>query len=137
MKSSRLVFSSLVASFFLAGGCNLNASAQSSNDWVEQALGNYQSRILSAGILVSGTTEFRKTREGSLEGSYTMNEEGEVVSGKLSQCQAIQVRVMRCIWNDKYGTGNFEGTFSENFSIFNGYWGEESLEPIFRWSGSR
>jgi hypothetical protein len=137
VKSSRLVFSSLVASFFLAGVCNLNASAQSSSDWLEQALGNYQSRILSGGILVSGTTEFRKTRTGSLEGSYTMDEQGEVVPGTLSQCQAMQVRMMRCVWNDKYGTGNLEVTFSENFSSFNGYWGEESSESVFRWSGSR
>ena len=137
MKSSRLVFSSLVTFFFLAGVYNLNASAQSSRDWVDQALGNYQSRILSAGNLVSGRTEFRKTREGFLEGSYTMDEQREVVPGTLSQCKAMQVRVMRCVWNDKYGTGNLEVTFSENFSGFNGYWGEGSLEPVFRWSGSR
>lgn len=137
MKSSRLFFSSLVASFSLTAVCSLNASAQSSSDWVDQALGNYQSRILSAGGLVSGTTEFRKTREDSLEGSYSMDEQGKVVFGTLSQCQVMQVRVMRCIWNDKYGTGNLEVTFSENFSSFNGYWGEQSSEPVFRWSGSR
>ncbi|NMF57221.1 hypothetical protein [Pseudanabaena yagii] len=137
MKSSRLFFSSLVASFSLTIVCSLNASAQSSSDWVDQALGNYQSRILSAGSLVSGTTEFRKTREDSLEGSYTMDEQGKVVFGTLSQCQVMQVRVMRCVWNDKYGTGNLEVTFSENFSSFNGYWGEIGSEPVFRWSGSR
>jgi hypothetical protein len=124
VKSSRLFFSSLVASFSLTIVCSLNASAQSSSDWVDQALGNYQSRILSAGSLVSGTTEFRKTREDSLEGSYTMDEQGKVL-------------VMRCVWNDKYGTGNLEVTFSENFSSFNGYWGEIGSEPVFRWSGSR
>jgi hypothetical protein len=137
VKSSRLFFSSLVASFSLTIVCSLNASAQSSSDWVDQALGNYQSRILSAGSLVSGTTEFRKTREDSLEGSYTMDEQGKVVFGTLSQCQVMQVLVMRCVWNDKYGTGNLEVTFSENFSSFNGYWGEIGSEPVFRWSGSR
>ncbi|WP_286396036.1 hypothetical protein [Pseudanabaena mucicola] len=137
MKSSRLFFSSLVASFSLTIVCSLNASAQSSSDWVDQALGNYQSRILSAGSLVSGTTEFRKTREDSLEGSYAMDEQGKVVFGTLSQCQVMQVLVMRCVWNDKYGTGNLEVTFSENFSSFNGYWGEIGSEPVFRWSGSR
>lgn len=66
-----------------------------------------------------------------------MNERGEVLSGRLSRCQAVQVRVMRCVWNDKYGTGNLEVTFFEDFSSFNGYWGEENSEPVFRWSGSR
>ena len=138
MKNSRrLVFSSLATSFVLTGLCNLNASAQSSTSWVEQSIGNYRSQIWNADNLVSGTTEFRKTGDGSLVGSYTINEQGGVVLGTLSQCQAMQVRVMRCLWNDKYGTGNLEVTFSENFSSFNGYWGDESSEPTFRWSGSR
>ncbi len=137
MKSSRLVFSSLATSLFLAGVCNLNTSAQSSTDWVKQALGNYQSQIWSAGSLVSGTTKFRETSDGSLEGSYTMSEQGEVVSGTLSQCQAMQVRVVRCVWNDRYGTGNLKVTFSENSSSFDGYWGTESSELTLPWSGSR
>jgi hypothetical protein len=137
MKSSRLVFSSLATSLLLAGVCHLNASAQSSTDWLEQALGNYQSQIWSADSLVSGTTEFRKTSDGSIEGSYMMNEQEEVVPGTLSQCQTMQVRVMRCVWNDKYGIGNLEVTFSENFSSFDGYWGRESSEPASPWNGSR
>jgi len=113
------------------------ASAQSSDDWVEQALGNYQSQIWSGGSLVSGTTEFEETNDGVLEGSYTMNEAGEVVPGTLSQCKAVQVRIVRCVWNDEYGTGNLEVAFSEDFSSFDGYWGGEGSEPVFRWSGSR
>lgn len=137
MKKSRLVFSSLAAFLLLVGVCNLNASAQPSTDWLEQALKNYQSQIWSADSLVSGTTEFRKTSDGSIEGSYTMNEQEEVVPGTLSQCQTMQVRVMRCVWNDKYGTGSLKVTFSENFSSFDGYWGGENSESAFPWNGSR
>jgi hypothetical protein len=92
---------------------------------------------LNAGILASGKTEFRKNSNGSLVGIYTMNEEGEIVQGKLSKCRAIKIQVMRCIWNDKYGTGELEVTLSEDFSSFNGYWGVEISEPIYRWSGAR
>lgn len=137
MKGSRIVFSSLVASLFLTATCNLQVNAQSSGDWVKQALRSYQSQIWGGGNLLSGTTEFREAGDGSLEGSYTMNERGKSVPGTLSQCQTKQILVMRCRWNDKYGTGDLEITFSENFSSFNGYWGEESSEPAFRWSGSR
>jgi len=137
VKNSRLVFSSLATSLFLASTYHLSVTAQPAIDWIERALGNYQSQIWSAGSLVSGTTEFRKTSDGSLGGRYTMNEQGGVVPGTLSQCQAMQVRVMRCVWSDKYGTGNLEVTFSEDFSSFNGYWGEASSEPVFPWSGSR
>jgi hypothetical protein len=136
VKSSRLVITSLVVSL-LTSTSNLSANAQSSNNWVEQALGSYQSQILNAGILASGKTEFRKNSNGSLVGIYTMNEEGGIVQGKLSKCRAIKIQVMRCIWNDKYGTGELEVTFSEDFSSFNGYWGVEISEPIYRWSGAR
>jgi hypothetical protein len=136
MKSSRLVITSLVISL-LTSTSSLSANAQPSNNWVEQALGSYQSQILNAGILTSGKTEFRKNSNGSLGGIYTMNEEGEIVQGKLSKCQAKKIQVMRCIWNDKYGTGELEVIFSEDFSSFNGYWGEEFSEPVYRWSGSR
>jgi hypothetical protein len=37
VKSSRLVFSSLATSLFLAGVCNLNANAQSVTDWKVQS----------------------------------------------------------------------------------------------------
>jgi hypothetical protein len=137
VKGSRLAVNSLVVSLFLVGTFNLNSNSQPSSNWLRKAVGSYQSKIWSSGNLISGKTEFRKTNDSSLEGSYMMNEKEESVSGKLSQCQAIQLRVMRCAWNDKYGTGSLEITFSENFSTFNGYWGEGSSEPVFRWSGSR
>lgn len=66
-----------------------------------------------------------------------MNDKGESVLGTLTKCQATQVRVMRCVWNDKYGTGSLEVTFSKSFSSFNGYWGEGISKPTFQWSGSR
>jgi hypothetical protein len=138
VKTSRLVFSSFVAaSLIFTGTYNLNVSAQSSRSWVRQAFGSYQSQIWNGGSLVSGTTEFRKTSEGFLAGSYKMNVKGESVLGTLTKCQAKQVQVMRCVWNDKYGTGSLEVTFSESFSSFNGYWGEGISEPTFRWNGSR
>jgi hypothetical protein len=104
---------------------------------LKPALGSYQSQIWNAGSLLSGTTEFRENSDGFIEGSYTMNEQGTLVQGTLSQCQTTQVRTMNCVWNDKYGTGNLVVTVSENFSSFNGYWGEENSEPEFQWSGSR
>jgi len=138
MKGSRLFLSSLVTSLFLTGIYDQNASAQDSSNWVKKALGIYQSQIFSGNNLVSGTTEFSENSDGYLKGIYMMNDQGKSVLGKLSKCQATQVQVMRCVWNDKYGTGTLEVTFSEDFLSFNGYWGEEGRsEPVFWWSGSR
>jgi hypothetical protein len=137
MENTKLVFRFLVASFFSISMPSLNASAQTADDWVEKALGNYQSQIWSGGSPLSGITEFKKSSDGSLGGGYTMNEEQGTVPGTLSQCQVMQLRVMRCVWNDKYGTGNLEVTFSEDFASFNGYWGEGEPDSSLQWRGSR
>jgi hypothetical protein len=137
MKNSQLFFSLLVTSFFSINMPSLNASTQTVDDWVEKALGNYQSQIWSGGSLLSGITEFKKNSDGSLDGRYTMNEEQGTVPGGLSQCQAQQLRVLRCVWNDKYGTGNLEFTFSEDFASFNGYWGQGEPDSSLQWNGSR
>ncbi|MBD1912941.1 MULTISPECIES: hypothetical protein [unclassified Leptolyngbya] len=137
MKGTNYIANSLAASLVLTGLWSLNVNAQPSGSWMEQTLGRYEGQIWAAGDLLPATTEFREAEDGSLEGSYTMNELGEMVPGTLSQCEAVQVRVMHCVWNDVYGTGNLEVTFSEDFSSFNGYWGEENSKPEFPWNGSR
>ena len=137
MQRIRAALNTLSFSLLLVGIGNLNADAQPSETWVEPALGTYQSQIWSGGDLLLGTTEFSQTDSGSLEGSYTMNESGETVPGRLSQCEAVQLRVMRCVWNDIYGVGSLEVRFSEDFSQFSGYWGEGSQKPEFAWNGSR
>lgn len=137
MQPSQLVFGALTAALLLNGTAHLHANAQTSDNWIKQAMGRYQSQIWSGGDLLTGTTEFRQARDGAIEGRYTMNEQGKLTPGTLSQCQTIEVRVLRCAWNDKYGTGSLEVTFSEDFSGFNGYWGEQNEEPAFRWDGSR
>ncbi|MEC4803320.1 MAG: hypothetical protein SAJ12_01340 [Jaaginema sp. PMC 1079.18] len=115
----------------------LKANAQTTNDWVDGALGRYSSQIFNAGMLSSGTTEFQESWDGSLGGNYTMREGGQIVSGTLSECVATKVQVMRCLWKDRYGEGYLEVTFTEDFTNFNGYWGTLDSEPLFRWSGSR
>ncbi len=141
LKRSRLLFSSFVTAIAITSLGNLNAQAQSkvpsSETWMAQALGSYKSQIWSAGVLLPGTTTFSQASDGSLAGSYTMNELGKLVPGTLNQCRVMRARVTRCIWTDKYGTGTLEVTFSESFSSFNGYWGVDSAKPEFRWNGAR
>jgi hypothetical protein len=136
MKARSIIFASLTTAI-VSGLGHLQADAQPSDAWVEESLGVYQSQIWSGGGVLSGTTEFQATEDGAVAGSYTMNEFGTVVPGTLSECEAIQPRVMRCIWNDEYGTGIFEATFSEDFSSFDGYWGADNSKPEFLWRGSR
>ncbi|NEO83589.1 MAG: hypothetical protein F6J87_04915 [Spirulina sp. SIO3F2] len=113
------------------------AKAEFSANWELQILGVYQSEIWGAGEFLSGITEFQRNEAGVVEGRYTMNEQGEVVPGSLSQCQSLEPLVMHCIWQDRYGTGDLELSFSEDFSRFEGYWGDGNTQPEFPWLGSR
>lgn len=137
MKRSRWMLSSVSAFLLLTTTHTTEADAQSSEAWMNQVLGSYQSQIMGADELLDGVTKFRQTDDGTLAGYYTMNEQGVIVPGALSQCQAVQTRVMRCIWNDKYGTGDLEVSFSEDFSKFEGRWGDKGSEPTYEWNGAR
>lgn len=145
LNRSRLLSSSFVTAIAITGLGHLHAQAQStipssdpsSETWIVQALGSYESQIWSASMLLPGTTTFSQASDGSLAGRYTMNELGKTVPGTLSQCRVMRARVARCIWTDKYGTGTLEVTFNKGFSSFDGYWGSASSKPEFRWSGSR
>jgi hypothetical protein len=99
--------------------------------------GSYQSQIWSGGSFVSGTTEFVTARDGSVSGRYTLNEATGAVAGTLSQCKPLTSRAMQCVWSDRYGTGNLEMTFSENFTNFVGYWGTNRSKPEYVWVGAR
>jgi hypothetical protein len=99
--------------------------------------GSYQSQIWSGGSFNSGTTEFVTARDGSVSGRYTMNEPTGAATGTLSQCKPMKSRVMQCVWIDRYGTGNLEMTFSENFTSFVGYWGTDRSKPEYVWVGAR
>jgi hypothetical protein len=112
-------------------------TAPARNPIATKIFGSYQSQIWSGGSFISGTTEFVTARDGSIGGKYTMNEPTGANSGTLSQCKSLRSRVMRCVWIDRYGTGNLEMTFSENFTNFVGYWGTDRSKPEYVWVGAR
>lgn len=118
---------------------DLNVNAQSSKDWKDKVLGSYQSKIENGDVMASGVTQFNRNKDSSIGGNYSMNENDEIVRGTLSQCQAVKgkTRVMNCKWNDRYGNGNLQITFSQNFSSFKGYWGENNSNLKYHWSGLR
>lgn len=134
MQKSKLFFTSLVASVLLAGSHGLEVKAESADDWLSQAVGSYPGQIWSAGTLIPAETEFLLDHDNSLIASYRMQGQG---LGVLSQCRAVKMLVARCIWNDRYGSGDLEVTFSENFSSFKGYWTPKGLTEKLPWNGKR
>ena len=71
-----------------------------------------------------GMTEFYLTAEQNIEARYIF-QDGDVESnGLLNNCD-LTVLVLRCIWNDEYGTGDFVVEFKSDFSSFSGRWFDE------------
>lgn len=137
MKIVESFLGSLATSLILTSTYSLRVEAQSPNRWFREVVGSYQSQIWSGDSVVPGTTEFILTDTNSLIGSYELEDQGSSALGVLSQCQEVQTRTIRCSWNDKYGSGDFEVTFSEDFSSFNGHWSPEGIKERFTWNGSR
>lgn len=128
---------SLAVACCVIGTTSLATQAQPTDDWTVQAVGSYESRIWTGGNIIPATTEFIQSTDGSLRGRYILFEPGKSVPGVLSDCQAVAVEMLRCGWQDQYGTGVLEVSFSGDFSQFNGFWGTDNEEPWLRWSGSR
>ncbi|AFZ37940.1 hypothetical protein Sta7437_4476 [Stanieria cyanosphaera PCC 7437] len=137
LKTSKYIFGTVVSLSLMVITYSIVTKAESQNNWLKKATGNYQSFIWNAGTLTRGTTEFNLVARNELIGSYTMREKHSTVSGALSECQSIKIGLISCRWNDKYGTGNLTIVFSKDFSNFNGYWNLENSQQKFPWRGSR
>jgi hypothetical protein len=134
VQNSKLFFTSLATSLLLVSFHSLEAKAESTDNWLGQAVGNYPGKIWSGDGLIPGETEFLLNDDKSLIGSYSMQGQG---LGVLSQCRAVRMLVARCIWHDRYGSGDLEVTFSENFSSFKGFWMPKGLTEKLPWNGKR
>lgn len=131
------LMASALTTLLFAGATTVETSEQAAPAWFSRVTGRYQSQIYNQNDLTTGTTEFSRDKTGALVGNYFMDEAGVLVPGRLSQCQAVQVQVLRCRWFDKYGTGTLEVTFTEDFTSFTGLWGDQEAPPEHVWNGQR
>ncbi len=134
MQNPKLFFSSLATALLLASSYGLEAKAESNDNWLSQVRGSYSGKIWSGGALVPVETEFIMNNDTSLIGSYSIKEQG---LGVLSRCQAVKTFVVRCFWDDRYGSGDYEVTFTKDFSGFKGYWSPKGLTEKLPWDGTR
>ena len=70
-----------------------------------------------------GVTEFYLTADQEIEAKYIFEDEsqGGQATGILNDCNFSSL-VLRCIWNDPYGKGDFIAKFNLDFSSFSGLW---------------
>ena len=137
MRTSNILLGSLTLLFCLIGVNSSQVQSQSTYNWLSQVVGSYKGQISSGGNLVSATTEFILSDTGALIGSYGMSEASGLTLGTLTQCRALEMRLVRCIWHDRYGTGDLEISFSDTFNSFNGTWGTPNATERSPWKGSK
>ena len=75
-----------------------------------------------------GTTTFFYTTDQKIVGKYIFVDGlSEEDKGTLNNCDLSEL-VLRCIWKDEWGTGDFLIEFEADFSSFSGQWFDDISE---------
>lgn len=127
-----------------AAACALGSAVCSAQDSVaapeptDLPCGEYHGEIWSDGMYPSVTEFFGETR-GGLDGVYRFEYGDDVEEGVLRGCKRRKAQAFRCVWKDRWGSGQLDLEFSEDFSAFSGVWSDTDNPPSLglRWHGSR
>lgn len=98
--------------------------------------GVFVGSLESAGVLVPATTELRE-QNGAISGRYSFADKSGSTEGTLSQCVRLQVRAIRCTWQDSYGTGELKLSLSKDGSMIAGRWRAAHDNTWYDWNGTR
>ena len=108
----------------------------------EKIVGTYDGIIVS-GLDNAGITIFSLSKTGEISGAYEFKDGDSFETGELTDCQLSGFN-LRCIWHDKFGSGDFNVIFSDDFSSFDGKWFEAvgdfqkyGLTGGEKWSGEK
>ena len=126
MKFSTLILGGLTATLSLSSNV-FPANAQSALQWLQQIPGRYNSQISTGRLSVQGTTEFFLSHTGALIGTYSIQQDGKIDLGVLHDCEATASLKLRCIWSDRFGSGDLNLTFSRSANQFSGQGHETPL----------
>jgi hypothetical protein len=130
----------IVAAMTFVMGCGdspENGTGQKITGWPLKIGGAYKGKVFAgAKINYPATTTF-KTADGALSGAYELDDNGEKVTGTLSDFKPGAKNTLTCTWTDKNGSGGFTLTFSEDLSSFTGKWTNEEGKGGGAWNGKK
>ncbi len=101
--------------------------------WHADVVGHYTNQVVSIGAF-GAETWIEETAEG-LAGHYVIHEDGRDVAGTLApmgdtpDCATALFR-----WQDMYGEGWLKLHFFSTQHCFEGYWGQERLDPALTYT---
>lgn len=113
------------------------AQAQSDQAPPPPILATYEGQVFNGDDMDSILTTFSIEDGKQLSGTYVVEEETGMETGKLSDCKLEGAYTVTCTWQDKYGTGFARILFSADYRSFSGYWGQSSETTFLPWNGVR
>jgi hypothetical protein len=81
-------------------------------------------------------TTFVQMEDGGFSGTYEMGEEDGLEIGTLSELKWESQYLLKCTWEDKYGSGRLLILFSADYEMFQGFWGIKDDETYYPWNGA-
>ena len=113
------------------------AQAQSDQAPPPPILATYEGQVFNGDDMDSILTTFSIDDGKQLSGTYVVEEETGMETGKLSDCKLESAYTVTCTWQDKYGSGFARILFSADYRSFGGYWGLSSDTTFLPWNGTR
>jgi len=104
--------------------------------------GTFRGEIWSSGAPTAGTTIFSIADDGTISGIYLFGGAEATEPGTLTGCR-LEARLLRCLWTDSYGSGDFQVLFAPAFDAFDGAWFPDSQDGFRdtaqgnRWTGTK
>lgn len=131
--------SSLIAvALVLSSAACTGSEHESAADPASAPRGEYHGEIWSDGMYPSVTEFYGETRDGR-DGVYRFEYGDDVEEGVLLNCKRLKAQEFRCGWKDRWGVGQLDLEFTDDFNAFTGVWSDESNPPSLglRWHGAR
>lgn len=126
MRSSKLTLN-LCFLLLLASGCSS----------ISKIHGSYDGNTVSSRRYSPSETTFFPLPNGEIAGTYWLKDD-KLEYGQLRSCTPIQNQTIICEWRDRFGSGKFQATFSDDYMQFNGFWGDsEKVYSGHRWDGKK
>ena len=90
-----------------------------------EILGEYRGLVSTEQETYPVVTRFKFNEHGVLQGTYSLEDATNKMSGILHDFRNSRDRSVECTWNDEYGIGILKLTFSDDLQRFKGRWGDD------------
>ena len=112
----------ILCSIFLTCGCQ--------TAWQKNVVGTYSGVILSDGVYCPAITRISGTTNGAFYGNYDFVAKGTNETGTLANLKAIAPLKLKGEWQDRFGIGDLEISFDDDFTSFSGHWNPEGGNDV-------